>query len=45
MHIALSIKSGAIALPIPVPETLTENMIKKFLVLGDVVIDEGEVDA
>ena len=42
MHIAVSIKSGAIELPIPVPETLTENMIKKFLVLGEVVIDEGE---
>ena len=42
MHIAVSIKSGEIELPIPVPETLTENMIKKFLALGEVVIDEGE---
>ena len=41
-HIDVSIKSGEIELPIPVPETLTENMIKKFLVLGEVVIEEGE---
>ena len=41
-HIDLSIKSGEIGLSIPVPEILTESIIKRFLVLGDVVIKEGE---
>lgn len=41
-HIALSIKSGDIELSIPVPEILTESTLKKLLVLGDVVIGEGE---
>jgi len=41
-HIDLSIKSGEIALSIPVPEILTDSIIKKFLVLGDVIIKDGE---
>ncbi|WP_186670662.1 helix-turn-helix domain-containing protein [Sporosarcina sp. BP05] len=41
-HIDLSIKSGEIAVPIPVPDILTESIIKQFLVLGDVVIEEAE---
>lgn len=41
-HIDLSIKSGEIELPIPVPEILTESIIKKFLVLGDVIIEDRE---
>lgn len=41
-HIALSIKSGEIDLPISAQETLTESMIKKFLVLGEVVIEDGK---
>jgi len=41
-HIDLSIKSGEIELSIPVPKILTESIIKRFLVLGDVVLKEGE---
>ncbi|MBO0586893.1 helix-turn-helix domain-containing protein [Sporosarcina sp. E16_8] len=41
-HIELSIKSGKIVLPIPVPDILTASIIKQFLVLGDVVIEEAE---
>jgi len=41
-HLDLSIKSGEIDLSIPVPETLTASIINKFLVLGDVVINEGQ---
>ncbi|MFJ7935926.1 helix-turn-helix domain-containing protein [Sporosarcina sp. NPDC096371] len=41
MHIDLSIKSGGVPLAIPVPEAFTESMIKKLLVLGDVVMEEG----
>lgn len=40
-HIDLSIKSGVVAVAIPVPEAFTENMIKKLLVLGDAVMEEG----
>lgn len=40
--IDLSIKSGETSLPIPVPETLSETTIKKYLTLGDIVIEEGE---
>ncbi len=41
-HIALSIKSGEVDLSIAVPETITESMMKKFLVLGEVIIGEGK---
>ena len=41
-HIDLSIKSGVVALAIPVPEAFTESMIQKLLVLGDVVTEEGQ---
>ncbi|WP_188006642.1 Helix-turn-helix domain-containing protein [Sporosarcina sp. ANT_H38] len=41
-HINLSIKSGVITLPIAVPDILTESIIKKFLVLGDIVFGEAE---
>lgn len=41
-HIELSIKSGKIVVPIPIPDILTESIIKQFLVLGDVVIEEAE---
>lgn len=41
-HIDLSIKSGVVVLGIPVPETFTESMIEKLLVLGDVVMEEGQ---
>ncbi len=41
-HIDLSIKSGEIAVPIALPDVLTERIIKQFLVLGDVVIEEAE---
>lgn len=40
MHMTLSIKSGEIQLSRSVPETLTQEVIEKFLVLGDVVIEE-----
>lgn len=39
-YIDLSIKSGQISLPISVPETLSEVVIKEYLILGDVVIEE-----
>jgi len=41
-HLDLSIKSGEIKLLIPVPAILSESIIKKFLVLGDVIIEDGE---
>lgn len=41
-HMALSIKSGDVGLSISVPETLTENIIKTFLELGDIVMEEGK---
>jgi len=41
-HLDLSIKSGEIKLVIPVPAILSESIIKKFLVLGDVIIEDGE---
>ena len=41
-HINLSIKSGEVALQIPVPGTLTESVLKKLLLLGDIVIEEGK---
>ena len=41
-HIELSIKSGEIGCSIAVPDIITEEIIKKFLVLGDVVIGEAE---
>lgn len=41
-NIELSIKSGQISLSIPVPETLSEVSIKKFLILGDILMEEGQ---
>ena len=41
-YIDLSIKSGDISLPIPVPETLSEATIKEYLTLGDIVIEEEQ---
>ncbi|MBE1556844.1 helix-turn-helix domain-containing protein [Sporosarcina limicola] len=40
-EIALSIKSGTVRLSIPVPETLTASMLQTFLILGDVVMEDG----
>lgn len=40
-EIELSIKSGLMELPIPVPETITEGLIKSFLLLGEVDLVEG----
>ncbi|WP_342511603.1 helix-turn-helix domain-containing protein [Sporosarcina sp. FSL K6-1522] len=41
-HIDLSIKSGSVTIPIPIPEALTEGVIKKYLVLGDIMMSEGQ---
>jgi len=40
--IALSIKSGEYELAIPVPGTLSEDLVTSFLALGDVVQEEGK---
>jgi len=36
IDIAISIKSGLMKLPVPVPETITDSLITSLLVLGDV---------
>lgn len=41
-HIDLSIKSGEIELSVAIPETLSEEILRSFLVLGDIVIGEDE---
>lgn len=39
LHIDLSIKSGEMKVAHPVPDILTEDTIQKFLILGDVIIN------
>ena len=41
-HIALSIKSGETEIPEQIPNTVTESVIKKFLVLGEVILEGGK---
>lgn len=36
-YFALSIKSGAVNLELPLPDTLTNDVIRSFIILGDVV--------
>lgn len=40
MHMTLSIKSGEMLLMKPIPGIITQEVIEKFLVLGDVVIED-----
>lgn len=38
--IKLSIKSGAVTLSRPVPDGITQEILKRFLILGDIIIEE-----